>query len=58
MTELYSLENSTVGPLIDQIQLNTDEAIAAKRARQLEGIKRSKTKYYQSIRKSLSSSRV
>ena len=48
MSEVYEVENSIDGP--EQIQVDTTDAIAAKRARQLEGIKRSKAKYYQSIK--------
>ena len=50
MTEVYEVKNSIEGPILDQIQVDTTDAIAAKRARQLEGIKRSKAKYYQSIK--------
>ena len=50
MTEVYEVENSIEEPILDQIQVDTTDAIAAKRARQLEGIKRSKAKYYQSIK--------
>ncbi len=50
MTEIYEVENNIEGPILDQIQVDTTDAIAAKRARQLEGIKRSKAKYYQSIK--------
>jgi hypothetical protein len=50
MTEIFEVENSIEGPILDQIQVDTTDAIAAKRARQLEGIKRSKAKYYQSIK--------
>ncbi len=50
MTEVYEVENSIDGPILEQIQVDTTDAIAAKRVRQLEGIKRSKAKYYQSIK--------
>ena len=51
MTEIFEvLENSIEGPILGQIQLNTDEAIAAKHAKKTEALKRAKAKYYQSIK--------
>ena len=50
MTEIFELDHTIEGPILEQIQVDTTDAISAKRARQLEGIKRSKAKYYQSIK--------
>ncbi len=50
MTEIYEVENSIEGPILDQIQVDTTDAIAAKQAKKTEALKRAKAKYYQSIK--------
>ena len=48
MTEI--LENTINEPVIEQIHINTTDAIAAKQAKKTEALKRAKAKYYQSIK--------
>jgi hypothetical protein len=50
MTEIYEVEQSIDGPILDHIQLDTDLAIAAKQVKKTEALKRAKAKYYQSIK--------
>ena len=50
MTELFTLENSDVGPLLEKIHEETQATIVDKKAKQAESLKRSKAKYYQSIK--------
>ena len=50
MTEIFELEHTIEGPILEQIQLNTDDAIAAKQTKKTEALKRAKAKYYQSIK--------
>ena len=47
---LEILENSIDGPILEQIQVDTTDAIAAKQAKKTEALKRAKAKYYQSIK--------
>ena len=50
MTEIFEIEDSIPGPLLEQIHINTTDAIAAKQAKKTEALKRAKAKYYQSIK--------
>ena len=50
MTELFALENNIAGPLLENIHEETQPVIADKKAKQAESLKRSKAKYYQSIK--------
>ena len=50
MVEVYELENSIVGPILEQIHQDTTDAIASKQAKKTEALKRAKAKYYQSIK--------
>ena len=50
MTELFTLENSDTGPLLEKIHEETQATIVDKKAKQAESLKRSKAKYYQSIK--------
>ena len=50
MTEVYEVENSINGPILEQIQQDTTDAIAVKQAKKSEALKRAKAKYYQSIK--------
>ena len=50
MTEIFEVENSIAGPILEQIHQDTTDAIAAKQAKKSEALKRAKAKYYQSIK--------
>ncbi len=50
MTELFALENTEAGPLLENIYEETQTMIVDKKAKQAESLKRSKAKYYQSIK--------
>ena len=50
MVEVYELENSIAGPILEQIHQDTTDAIASKQAKKTEALKRAKAKYYQSIK--------
>jgi hypothetical protein len=50
MTELFALENNETGPLLKNIHEETQTVIVDKKAKQAESLKRSKAKYYQSIK--------
>ena len=50
MTEIFEVENSIVGPILEQIQQDTTDTIAVKQAKKSEALKRAKAKYYQSIK--------
>ena len=50
MTEIFEVENSIVGPILEQIQQDTTDDIAVKQAKKSEALKRAKAKYYQSIK--------
>ena len=50
MVEVYEVENSIVGPILEQIHQDTTDAIASKQAKKTEALKRAKAKYYQSIK--------
>jgi hypothetical protein len=50
MTEIFEIENTIAGPILEQIHINTTDAIAAKQAKKTEALKRAKAKYYQSIK--------
>ena len=50
MVEVYELENSIAGPILEQIHQETTDAIASKQAKKTEALKRAKAQYYQSIK--------
>ena len=50
MTEIFEIEHSIVGPILEQIHQDTTDAIADKQAKKTEALKRAKAKYYQSIK--------
>ena len=50
MVEIFEVENSIVGPILEQIHQDTTDAIASKQAKKTEALKRAKAKYYQSIK--------
>ena len=50
MTELFTIESSTPGPILEHIHQDTTDAIAVKQAKKTEALKRAKAKYYQSIK--------